>query len=1150
MNASVADGGPALLGRLAAAVYMCDAEGRITKFNRAAADLWGREPAVGDEWWCGSYRIFHPDGRPMPLDECPMAVTLREGRAPAGAEIVVERPDGERRVVRPYPEPLFDADGTLVGAVNLLIDVTDARAAETRARLLIDIHEATRPVDDPDEVARIAADLLRRRLGVDSCAYLTVDPVSGNLVAPGPSGRAPEFSACFGPECGGLVRAGRSFVVRDAEAHPRSVRVLDGLSRAGTGSLVCAPILRSGRTVAVIVVRSAGVRHWRDDEVRLVEDVAALAWESVERARATRALRASEQRYKAIVESQSEMVCRFRPDGTILFVNNAYARALNTTPEKITRMNFWDFIPEADRPAVRAMLDRLTPDRPQDSVENRFDTATGERWTLWTNRALAFDEDGVLLEAQSSGLDISDRKLAETVLKESEEKFRALANAAPVLIWQAGPDAALFWFNTQWVEFVGRPMEALAGRGWEDDLHPDDRGRWADTYRGAFEARRPFRMECRLRHRGGEYRWVLNHGVPVHRSGAFEGFIGSCIDVTDRKRAEEALTLRERYLRAVIETTPECVKIVRRDGAIEYVNPAGLRIFGADAERPPTRMLDLVAPEHRARYWDMHERVCAGEHATLEFDVIGLHGERRHMTTKAVPLPRPDGETSHLALTRDVTEQRRAERALRESEERFRMLADNMSQCAWICDEKGSVSWYNRRWYELTGARPGEADGLGWKAFVDPAQAGDVIERFLAALAAGTEWEDTIRFRDASGAYRWFLARAVPITDGSGRVTRWFGTNTDITALREAEELLSRHTEELERRVRERTEELRASHARLRLSERMASLGTLSAGLGHDMGNLLVPVRVCVETLEAADLPPDLREAVAEIKTSARYLQQLANGLRLMVLDPERTGPAQVTDLREWWTDARQVMKTTLSGGVTLNADIPEGCRAAISKAALTQTVFNLVQNAGEALRGRDRGEVRVTARREPDGVLLTVEDNGPGMSASVRDRCLEPFFTTKTRDISTGLGLVLVSGLVRDAGGSIQVHSEPERGTRFEIRLPLEASDRADRARTGVGRGAVAVADPRTRAFAAAEMRSGGLEIVEAEGAEPIDLAVIDDAGAAERWAARAGRVILLADGPAGTDNVTVIGARPKPTAVRDAVRPVIEGLRRGVSA
>jgi signal transduction histidine kinase len=137
-----------ILESLAAAVYTCDGNGYIKFYNKAAADLWGREPEIGKDLWCGSWKIYEPDGvTPLPLDTCPMAITLKEGRSVRGKEIVVERPDGQRRNVMPYPDPIFDSSGTVIEAVNMLVDITDLKQKEIALR------------DSEDKYRKLAAEL-------------------------------------------------------------------------------------------------------------------------------------------------------------------------------------------------------------------------------------------------------------------------------------------------------------------------------------------------------------------------------------------------------------------------------------------------------------------------------------------------------------------------------------------------------------------------------------------------------------------------------------------------------------------------------------------------------------------------------------------------------------------------------------------------------------------------------------------------------------------------------------------------------------------------------------------------------------------------------------------------------------------------------
>jgi PAS domain S-box-containing protein len=252
-------------------------------------------------------------------------------------------------------------------------------------------------------------------------------------------------------------------------------------------------------------------------------------------------------RYRALVESQAELLCRFRPDGTILFSNEAYARALNSTAERLTGANLWEFVAARDREAVKAQLATLSPDNPEVQIENRFVSAEGERWTLWTNRGLAFDESGRLVEAQSTGIDITARKQAEEALRESEQRFRDMADHAPMMVWLTGVDGACVFLSQSWYEFTGQTPETGLGFGWLDAAHPDDRAGAERTFLQATMMKTAFSIEYRLRRADGVYRWAIDSARPwVSARGEFQGFIGSVIDISERKQVEDALQLADR----------------------------------------------------------------------------------------------------------------------------------------------------------------------------------------------------------------------------------------------------------------------------------------------------------------------------------------------------------------------------------------------------------------------------------------------------------------------------------------------------------------------------------------------------------------------------------------------------------------------------
>lgn len=862
------------------------------------------------------------------------------------------------------------------------------------------------------------------------------------------------------------------------------------------------------------------------------------------RRQAQDASRTVEARYRAIVEGQAEMVCRFRPDGTILFVNRAYARMRGTPVQALEGVNFWEFIPANEHAAVRAMLARITPDHPEVVIENRLHTERGIRWTRWTNRGVMFDEHGRPTEVQAVGVDITDRKETEGALRESESRFRAMANAAPVLIWIAGPDGKGTWFNQRWLDFVGRTIDEEVGDGWTTNIHPDDHARALEVYRGAIQQREPFMTEYRLRRHDGEYRWMLDNGVPLYDgAGRFTGFIGSCVDLHDRRETEDALRESEARFRALADAMPQLVFSARSDGAIIYYNSRAQRYQGI--ERRPDGTWDwskLVHPddlEYTRETW--FEAVRTGR----PYDVknrVRAEGEFRWHLSRAHRIGEGD-EALWFGTATDIHDLKVAEERLRESETRFRALADNMSQMAWIARPDGNRTWYNRRWYDFTGAEPGDAEGMGWQDFYHPDHAERALANWERAIATGEPWEEICPLRGRNGNYRWFLTHAVPVRDDQGNITMWFGTKTDITEQRQIEQELSQHNQELERRVADRTRRLQETFERLRLSERMAMMGTLSAGLGHDLGNLLVPVRVRLESLHQENLTDSAREDVEAIRTSAEYLRKLANGLRLLAIDPTRSSPREATDIGEWWSEAAAIFRSVLPRGVMLHASLPEeSAHVSISKAALTQVVFNLVQNAGDALRDRQSGVVRIEGLRDGDRFVLTVVDNGPGMTPEVQARCMEPFFTTKTRGVSTGLGLALVYGLVNDAGGEVTLRTAPGQGATFELALPVSSHAERDAAFA-----CVMLADPRVRSFVSGELAALGVEVREDEGdLADASIVVTDDpglGGAVER-----AHVVLLSDEPTDTGaKRTRLPGRPRFADLREAIRTVYEVSRTG---
>ncbi len=264
-------------------------------------------------------------------------------------------------------------------------------------------------------------------------------------------------------------------------------------------------------------------------------------------------------------------------------------------------------------------------------------------------------------------LDITERKRAEGSLRESEERFRIMANTAPVMIWMSGTNKRCDYFNNRWLDFTGRTLEQELGDGWAKGVHRDDLERCLEIYRNSFDARQEFTMEYRLRRWDGEYGWVLNHGVPrFEPAGIFLGYIGSCIDVTERKHAEEKSRL-------AVEASPSAIVMTNQQGKIVLVNAQAESLFGYLRDELIDQPVEILVPERfRASHPAHRAEFCAASQPRAMGAGRDLFARRKDGTERLVEIGLAPIHTQEgiLALTAilDITERRRAELELREQQ--------------------------------------------------------------------------------------------------------------------------------------------------------------------------------------------------------------------------------------------------------------------------------------------------------------------------------------------------------------------------------------------------------------------------------------------------------------------------------------------------
>ncbi|WP_395015436.1 response regulator [Dongia sp.] len=390
---------------------------------------------------------------------------------------------------------------------------------------------------------------------------------------------------------------------------------------------------------------------------------------------------------------------------------------------------------------------------------------------------------------------------------------------------------------------------------------------------------------------------------------------------------------------------------------------------------------------------------------------------------------------------------------LRESEARFRNMAEHAPVIMWMTDTEGSINYINSLWSEFTGQSPEDSLGYGaWDA-IHPDDRAASRERFRAAIARREPFQIENRLRRYDGNYRWALSTAAPRFAGVGEdgpFLGYIGSIVDISERKEAEHILQRTNEVLGQRVTAAMAERAEAEAQLRQAQKMEAVGKLTGGVAHDFNNVLQVIGGNLQLL-VRDVAGNLRAeqrlqtAIAAISRGSKLASQLLAFGRRQPLAPKAVNLGRLV------RGIDDMLRRALGEGIEIETIIAGGLwNTFVDKAQLENAILNLAINARDAMAGQGRLTIEAcnaaldevyTARHDEvlpgQYVMVAVSDNGAGMSAEVLDRAFEPFFTTKPEGHGTGLGLSMVYGFVKQSGGHVKIYSEPGQGTTIRLYLP-----------------------------------------------------------------------------------------------------------------
>lgn len=427
---------------------------------------------------------------------------------------------------------------------------------------------------------------------------------------------------------------------------------------------------------------------------------------------------------------------------------------------------------------------------------------------------------------------LEDQQRAEAAQRESREALRLTLAAAHIGHWELNLVTQVATRSPQHDQIFGYE-EPVSDWGYEKFLthvHPEDRERVNRLFQAGVAAKSEWDLECRINRCDGALRWIWVHGnVFTDAAGQGTRMLGMVSDITERKAAEEALKEAVRFSQSTIDALSAHLCVLNEEGVILATNRAWDEF--AQGNPPVTR-----AVRAGANYLNVCDAAYGTEAAEGRAFAGGIRAviegtleqfaleypchsptETRWFTGRVTRFP-SQGATRVVVVHENITDRKLAERALQESEARFRTMANTIPQLAWIARGDGFIQWYNERWYEYTGTTSQEMEGWGWQRVHDPEVLPMVLERWREAIERGASMEMEFPLRGADGRFRTFLTRVHPWKDATGNVVQWFGTNTDIEALKQSEEKVHKLNAQLEERVAERTAQLEEANAELHAS--------------------------------------------------------------------------------------------------------------------------------------------------------------------------------------------------------------------------------------------------------------------------------------------------------------------------------------------
>ncbi|CAN1210602.1 histidine kinase [Tumidithrix helvetica PCC 7403] len=644
------------------------------------------------------------------------------------------------------------------------------------------------------------------------------------------------------------------------------------------------------------------------------------------------------------------------------------------------------------------------------------------------------DEQGRPWQYLAIRFDITERKQAELAVQESEARFRYLADHAPVLIWMSGLDTLCFHFNKTWLDFTGRTMEQEFGNGWTEGVHPDDFQFCLDVYSTSFEMRQSFEMEYRLRRFDGEYRWLLDTGIPrFDADGEFLGYIGSCLDISDRKQAEQEILENQRFIQKIAEASPNILYLYDLQ---EHCNVYSNREIATVLGYTPTEIqamgsalfANLMHPEDLARIPDYYQQIEAdreGEIFEIEYRMRHANGEWRWLYSRDTVFSRDDRGKIKLTIgtAQDISDRKQAEEDLRNLSDRLMLAVKSGAIAIWDWNVTENILTWDDRMYELYGITPDRFTSVynAWASSLHPDDRPIAETAIQTALTGEKDYDPEFRVVHPDGNIRYIKAYALVQRNDRGEPQHMIGVNLDITDRKLAESKLLQTTAQLEASNREL--EAFAYSVSHDLRSPLRAIDGFSNALIEDYGDRF---------------DEDARDYFDRIRRNIQRMGMLIDDLlRLSRVSRSEMqfSPVNLSALIQEQMDEMQASEPerqvtfVIAPNIVVTAD-PTLMHVIIS---------NLVQNAWKFTSHHATARIEFGVLQQDEQLTYFVRDNGAGFDMAFAKMLFGVFQRLhNTNEFpGTGIGLATVQRAIHRHGGRVWAEGVVEQGATIYFTVP-----------------------------------------------------------------------------------------------------------------